>query len=353
MKEFIDYYAIFGIPQTASKDEIKKAYRKLAIKYHPDRNPGLSEAEKKALESRLKEINNMKDILLNPKARRQYDREYFAHQSAAEQLKQETERLARDAQRMRQEQEQRAKQYAEEQRARAEQARKYRQTEYQNNGYREYGPEYTPTSEPTWTPPQEQYETPTDTNNNHYDTERSFYSRQGVYRRQNRGVFFTVTGWLILVLLGYNIIPSLFTPQPTVDDMADITAEIEDPTITVIRKYKVEIRDTLSALAEDANCTQKELKDLNNLDNILYANREIQIPYHIPQSELAEYTTTDTYNQEQSLEEFAAIHETTVDSIISLNESKVIPTNNGYAITDNNLQVPTFKPYHYEVTRTR
>ena len=54
-----DYYEVLGVERSASEDDIKKAYRKLAIKYHPDKNPGDKEAEEK-----FKEINNSYKILL-------------------------------------------------------------------------------------------------------------------------------------------------------------------------------------------------------------------------------------------------------------------------------------------------
>ena len=63
-----DYYEILGVPRTASEQEIKSAYRKLALKYHPDRNPGDHEAE-----DRFKEAAEAYGVLGDPDKRRRYD----------------------------------------------------------------------------------------------------------------------------------------------------------------------------------------------------------------------------------------------------------------------------------------
>jgi molecular chaperone DnaJ len=63
-----DLYEILGVQKSASQDEIKKAYRKLARQYHPDRNQGDKEAEE-----RFKEIQGAYDVLRDPDKRKQYD----------------------------------------------------------------------------------------------------------------------------------------------------------------------------------------------------------------------------------------------------------------------------------------
>ena len=66
--EYKDYYKILGVDKKASQDDVKKAYRKLAVKFHPDKNPGDKKAEEK-----FKEINEANDVLSDPAKRKKYD----------------------------------------------------------------------------------------------------------------------------------------------------------------------------------------------------------------------------------------------------------------------------------------
>src|SRR6056297_373554 len=69
-----DYYEVLGIGRDASAEEIKKAYRKLAVKFHPDKNPGDKDSEEK-----FKEVSEAYEVLSDPSKRQQYDQ--FGHQA--------------------------------------------------------------------------------------------------------------------------------------------------------------------------------------------------------------------------------------------------------------------------------
>ncbi|MBC7845711.1 MAG: J domain-containing protein [Flavobacterium sp.] len=83
---FIDYYKVLGINKTATDADVKKAYRKLARKYHPDLNPDNKEAEQK-----FKEVNEANEVLSHPENRKKYDQygENWQHSEEFEKAQQQ------------------------------------------------------------------------------------------------------------------------------------------------------------------------------------------------------------------------------------------------------------------------
>ena len=80
--EFIDYYKVLGVDKSASQEDIKKAYRKLARKHHPDLNPNDKEAHKK-----FQQVNEANEVLSDPEKRKKYD-QYGKDWQHAEQFEQ-------------------------------------------------------------------------------------------------------------------------------------------------------------------------------------------------------------------------------------------------------------------------
>src|SRR4249919_3647458 len=85
---FIDYYKILGVEKTASQEDIKNAYRKLARKLHPDMNPNDKEAH-----SKFQQVNEANEVLSDAEKRKKYDQygKDWQHADAFEQAKQQRE----------------------------------------------------------------------------------------------------------------------------------------------------------------------------------------------------------------------------------------------------------------------
>jgi curved DNA-binding protein len=87
---FIDYYSILGVSKTASADDIKKAYRKLARKYHPDINPDNEDAKRK-----FQQVNEANEVLSDPEKRKKYD-EYGENWKHAEEYEKARQQQAQN-----------------------------------------------------------------------------------------------------------------------------------------------------------------------------------------------------------------------------------------------------------------
>src|SRR5215471_18475626 len=90
--DFIDYYNVLGLDKDASQDDIRKAYRKLARKHHPDLNPNDKEAHKK-----FQQINEANEVLSDPEKRKKYDQygKDWQHAEQFEKAQQEAGRQRR------------------------------------------------------------------------------------------------------------------------------------------------------------------------------------------------------------------------------------------------------------------
>ena len=330
MKKFKDYYQILGIEPNATEKDIKKARQRLARLYHCDAHPEWSEEEKRRGTEKMAEINGICDVLLNSEKRESYDRMYQREKERREAKEAQAtagsastptspftkedlefwEQLNRETARRRAEE----KRAEEERRAEAERRR-----------------------------------------------QAAYYRRKMEARARRTTAKRVVVSALLFVVLGVtkpweNFFPE--TPSNPDVESSELTglvdAYAEEQQLTINRYYTIESGDWLSVMAERANCTQEEIKNLNNMGNTsVIAGNDIILPYHINNDEISEYTTQIPYNYEK-LEDIAKAYQTDVESLRQLNPENIAEVDEGsYAFIGDTINVPTFKDYQYGTQKTK
>ena len=371
-EEFIDYYSLLGVSENATFEEIKKAYRKVAKENHPDVHAEWTPEERAFHENILAQLNDAKDILTNPEKREKYDQKYRAHKE--EQRRKEQGYYER-SQTGRQEQ-----YYNQNQNRYQQQTYGYDDEEYEDSysdrvaeiiedilygikdkasdiaskfgaAYRQDRRRY-----PNFIERVRQYKKDLSATRVNipnigklvvFPEFVSFVGRIIPQRGDNGYTFIArnrgkvVAATLAAFLCMTNVVPGMSSSQaeqPQTTEISTANTTEEEPEMIVIRHYTVKAGDTLSELAEDANCTQADIKNYNQ--DVIYDGID----------EISSYTESAIYNGE-NLDEYAASYNTDKESLIKLNEESIIDTGNEYAVISDTLAVPTFEPYQYSKTK--
>lgn len=403
MKSFIDYYEVLGVSPSATPEEIKKAYQKIAKTTHPDMTKGLSEEERQKREQKFIAATAAKEVLENPQTRAEYDKKYqrrtqpqnttnkdYTKKATQNQQRHQAQgtkpsrgpRTARSTQSTQQEPRRTDRSTEKGYEKRSSKNRQYYQEEYEEEEtsilidmLRKFQETYYDIKrhEKPFSKRMKNYqkhiqtlETPTILTKGFviFANEAFYSTRKLKLRRNDTAVRYMIRNRgkaLVAATLAISLLTGMMssaedkneltnTQQPEITQMVE--EEIE-PMITIIRNYNVGNGDTLSQLAYHANCTQKEIKDINDLSSTtIYYQDTIKIPYHIPEDEIGRYTTVELY-QGENLYEFADKYETTPESLKKLNEESIIAVKDTYTVTQDTIVVPTFAPYNYEAHRTK
>lgn len=378
MKDFVNYYEVLGVSRNASAEEIKKAYRDLAKKYHPDMNPNIDETLQQA-------INEAYENLKTDAKRRKFDRELAEYErSKAEQ--------ANESKNNRQEN----SRYSQSTSSRTNNSREYRQERTSRERYtknKSSFDKFKSDVKKAWREVKaEERQNPFSKRHRalNKDIYRNYYKRYSseadififnlkkgtlhvvaevLFQFQkfshitedtlpkfiirNRNVLATALA-IAVISTGVGINNSSTaedTNQPSYSTQLDNETNIDlgeefvqdedkiNQSYKIYRTYTADYGDTLSGLAAAANCSVREIVQNNDLDSeMIKVGQELEIPYYIDAGDLRYATVAAYYQAGTSLETFAKKYNTNAASIKALNEEAF---EDGKIISDT-LLVPTF-----------
>lgn len=397
MGKFVNYYDILGVSRTASAEEIKKAYRKLAKENHPDLFSKCSPEEIEKRTKRFQEISNAYDIIGNQDKRQEYDREFAAYERRQEEARREQQNRASSANYDRSnnhttgagEQNYRhtttnhaqqksskhineengfTKAFADIKKAWQELRKEEKKTSFikrhktlSGNIYRNY---YKKNGSGL-----DDFVFILKSGSLHIFAETAFQLEKLThitedsvpkYLLRNRRLAFLLAAIMVLSSVANNTstqeVPdnskasysqqaSDETPELELDDSFYQESQQNKEQVdaakeyTIIRKYTIQKNDTLSELADNANTTVADIMALNGLESDLIKYDEtLYIPYNIAGEDLKYATVVAYYQPGTDISEFAARYDTDAISLYALNPEAF---ENGNIISDT-LIVPTF-----------
>ncbi len=423
---FEDYYKILGVSKDASAEEIKKAYRKLSLEYHPDKHTQEPIDVQQQFEEKMKKVNAAYETLKDITKRQEYDREHTAYYE--ERARRQQQRQQTSGQRQQSQQGQRQQTSGEQQRRQTSGNTQRQQTKKQTEEEEVFFSWKSAVEDikKAWSEvKEEEKDFPSffkrhrildrEIKNNDKASRTTVYTYyddlgfehtgkdvedrtipQDVVFQVKRGTIHVVGEFLVhlerlshithdsfpkYVLRNRRLVAAMLavlmatgianigdgnepvqpntttgqhqqqqTPLPTEDlDLgADVIAgeeeRIEEARVNaeykVYREYTIKYGDTLSELAEAANISTRELQYYNDIDDAsrIKAGDEITIPYFIESGDFHYATKKVVIPEGMSLETFAALNNTTVGSLFTLNPDAVVA---GIVVEDE-IYVPTF-----------
>lgn len=343
---FVDYYKILNISENSSTEQIKKAYRTLARKYHPDACLEESAEVKKEYEEKFKQINDAYEILSDDLKRIEYDKLYTAYQKRKRQEKRQKEST----------------------KTKNTQKTSKESPPFVNNIVNAYKDIK-----------KEEAKNPFSKRHSRLDKEINKYLKNKEYFNLKRGILHIfsesifqleklthitedtipkyvlrnrkIIGAMIattFIVSGFsnkdtNEIP--MSNESTIESLQNKMSFIsnEDGYVNLTRYYKVKAGDTLTALSKDSNIDIYRLADINSCFNgLLYTGDHIFIPYKIAVADLDFYLYKVKYDYSMSLDEFAKAYETTKEDIIALNSEAIVNINGNEVVLSEYLNVPNF-----------
>ncbi len=369
-----NYYDILGINFDASQEEIKKAFREMAMKYHPDKHQDEENIE--YYEAMFKEINEAYEVLRDDEKRRQYNIDYILYeeeQKRREYRRKEREQKRRQAQRNKASSNTRTqtrttqkekssffsdvkKSYQEVKQDEKKEPFFKRHSRYNQVLWNRCG-QFTDTKTGNILFKMSQGVVHVSGELLHQLSKIKYIGKDNVvkFTIRNRATVLAIVGIILASNLPGWISGDTNTNNPTTETVSGKGTEEEtDPIIidepeeeeekiTLTRIYTVQVGDSLSSLSDMSLSTMNTIRSINDIDsnNMIYIGQEIKLPYEIEKEDL-QYYIEQVDTEGLSVSDLAEQYETDVDTLVQLNEEAIGTAGGTKVFITNKVYVPKF-----------